>query len=91
MTAPQPTTIFCDVGALVAPDVGTIGALARLQLDARQLGFELRLRRASDELQELVSFVGLNDVLRVEPGGKAEKREQRLGVEEERELDDPSG
>ena len=91
MTAPRPTTIFCDVGALVAPDVGTIGALARLQLDARRLGFELRLRRASDELQELVSFVGLDDVLRIEAGREAEEREQRLGVEEERELHDPPG
>ena len=90
MTTPRPRTIVCDVGALGDPHAGTIDALARLQLDAGRRGLELRLRRASDELQALVAFVGLDDVLRVEPGGQAEEREERLGVEEERELDDPS-
>jgi anti-anti-sigma regulatory factor len=90
MTAPPPSTIVCDVSALAHPDVGTIGALARLQLTARQLGFEIRLCHASDELLELLVFVGLGEVLRVEPGGQAEEREQRLRVEEEAELDDPA-
>jgi hypothetical protein len=56
----------------------------------RRHGFELRLRHASNELHELLSFCGLSEVLRLEPGGEAEEREQGLGVEEERELDDPS-
>jgi hypothetical protein len=38
---------------------------------------------------ELVAFVGLLDVLRVEPRRQTEQGEERLGVEEERELDDP--
>ena len=83
------TPIVCDVRALV-PDVLTVGALARLQLDARRVGLEIRLGHASDELRELVDFVGLGEVLRVEPGGESEEREERLRVEEERELDDPS-
>jgi hypothetical protein len=90
MTAPGPTTIVCDVGA-VAPDAVAIDTLARLQLAARRLGLEIRLRHASSELRELLAFAGLRDVLRVEAGGQAEEREQRLGVEEERELDDPAG
>jgi hypothetical protein len=90
MTAPSPNTIVCDVGAL-APDAVAIDALARLQLAARRLGLEIRLRHASSELQELLAFAGLRDVLRVEAGGQAEQREQRVGVEEERELDDPAG
>jgi anti-anti-sigma regulatory factor len=89
MTPPGSTTIVCDVSALVDPDVGTIGALARLHLTARQLGFELRLRHASNALQELLELVGLDEVLGVEPGGQPEEREERLGVEEEGQLDDP--
>jgi hypothetical protein len=89
MTAPRPSTIVCDVGTL-APDAVTVDALARLQLSARRLGLELRLSRSSRELQELLAFVGLGDVLGVEPRGQAEEREQRLRVEEERELDDPT-
>ncbi len=54
-----------------------------------QLGYELRLRGASDELIALIAFVGLDSVLRVDAGGQPEEGEQRLGVEEERELDDP--
>ena len=83
------TPIVCDVRALV-PDVLTVGALARLQLDARRVGLEIRLSHASEALCELVEFVGLSDVLRVEPGGEPEEREERLRVEEEAELDDPA-
>jgi len=90
MTVPRPTTIVCDVGALVKPDVGTIDALARFQLAAQRFGCEIRLRHASAELKELVAWIGLVDVLRVEPRRQAEEREQHLGVEEERELDDPT-
>jgi hypothetical protein len=90
MTARHPSTIVCEVGAL-APDAVAVDALARIQLVARRLGLEIRLRHASNELQELLTFVGLGDVLRVEMEGEAEQREQGVGVEEERELDDPAG
>ena len=46
-------------------DLGTIDALARLQLAARRLGLDVRLRDVSPELCELIDFVGLADVLRV--------------------------
>jgi hypothetical protein len=90
MTGARPTAIVCDVAALVGPDAGTVDALARLQLAVRRLGLELLLRHASGELRELLVFAGLDEVLRLEPGGQPEQREQRLGVEEEPELDDPA-
>jgi len=88
MTRSGPRTIFCDVSAL-DPDATAIDALARLQLCSRRVGLELRLRSASTELQELLAFVGLDEVLRLEAGRQPEQREQRVGVEEERELRDP--
>jgi hypothetical protein len=71
MTAPCRSTIVCDVGDF-PPDAATIDTLARLQVTARRLGLELRLRHASNELQDLLAFAGLRDVLRVEAGGQAE-------------------
>lgn len=52
----------CDVAG-VDPDAVTVDALARLQLAARRHGCQVRLRDASDELVELVAFMGLTDVL----------------------------
>jgi hypothetical protein len=89
MAGPRPSTIVCDVRAL-APDAAALDALARLQLAARRLGLEIRLRHASSELLGLLAFVGLSEVLRVETGGQPEEREERLGAEKERELDDPA-
>jgi len=66
-----------------------INLLARLRLDARRRGVELRLQRLSGELQELIEFCGLAEALGLEAGRKPEEREESLGVEEERELDDP--
>jgi ABC-type transporter Mla MlaB component len=53
---------LCDVGG-IEPDAVTVDALARLQLGARRHGCQVRLRRASTELLELVAFMGLRDVL----------------------------
>jgi ABC-type transporter Mla MlaB component len=47
----------------VEPDAVTVDALARLQLAARRYGCGIRLCGASDELLELVAFMGLEDVL----------------------------
>jgi ABC-type transporter Mla MlaB component len=87
--------IVCDVGALVDPDLATVDALARLQLTARRLGTGFSLLHASRELQELLAFAGLGDVmppsgLRVgQASGQAEEGEQRRGVEKGIEADDP--
>ena len=53
---------LCDAGG-VEPDAVTVDALARLQLAARRYRCQVRLRRASRELLELVAFMGLRDVL----------------------------
>jgi ABC-type transporter Mla MlaB component len=54
--------VLCDVRG-VEPDAVTVDALARLQLGARRVGCQVRLRHASRELIELVEFMGLRDVL----------------------------
>lgn len=71
-------------------DIGTVNLLARLHLAAKRRGGTLRVRHASDGLLELIDFVGLSDVLCVELQRQPEQREQALGVEEERQLDDPA-
>ena len=54
--------VLCDVLG-VEPDAVTVDALARLQLAARRYSCRVRLRHASDELLELVAFMGLSEVL----------------------------
>ena len=80
---------LCDVEALSA-DAVAVDALARIQLAARRMGRDVALRHVAEDLRDLLTFVGLAGALRIEPRGQAEQRKQRLGVEEERELDDPS-
>ena len=60
----------------------TVDALARLRLAGKRLGFEVRLT-PTEELLELLELAGLVEVI-----GQIEEREQPLGVEEERQLDD---
>jgi hypothetical protein len=68
-----------------------VDSLARLALAERRAGRVFRLTEASAELRELLVLTGLDGVLLgVEPGREAEEREERVGVEEERELDDPA-
>jgi anti-anti-sigma regulatory factor len=88
MGASPPTTVVVDVSAFAA-DAITVDALARLQLAAQRAGRRLQLRDVSDDLHRLIAFVGLDGVLAVEPEREAEEREQRFGVEEERQLGDP--
>ena len=64
-----------------------VDVLARLRLAARR---DLRIT-APPELCELVSFLGLEETLRVEPRRQPKQREEPLGVQEERELRHPLG
>ena len=70
------------------PTIATVGALARLQLEARRAGLALRIRGAPRELRELIALVGLEDVLPVQPERQPEQREEHGRVEEEGELGD---
>jgi ABC-type transporter Mla MlaB component len=78
--------IVCDVDALDA-DAVTVDALARLQLTARRFGRQVRLQRASRELDQLLQFVGLAEVLATATGSgvelerQPEEREQPRGVQ----------
>jgi hypothetical protein len=88
--------IVCDVRALAA-DCRSVDALARLQLTARRLGRRIRLHRASHELEGLLSFVGLAEVVGGAGrtglcvggrGRQAEEREEPRRVEERVDRDD---
>jgi anti-anti-sigma regulatory factor len=68
---------------------GALGVLARLRLEARRAGVELRLFDVAPRLHELIALAGLEEVLGVEPRRQLEEREERLGVEEEGQLGDP--
>ena len=57
-----PAVVLCDVAG-VEPDAVTVDALCRLQVAARRYGCQVRLRHASDDLRDLVAFMGLCDVL----------------------------
>jgi hypothetical protein len=84
--------VVCDVGRVSHPDLGTVDALARLQLTARRCGRQVLLRRARLELEGLLALTGLSDVLSslsVEPRGQAEQGEPPRGLEEERDPGDP--
>ncbi|MDQ3785222.1 MAG: STAS domain-containing protein [Actinomycetota bacterium] len=89
--------VVCDVGAVVDPDAVTVDALARLALTARGTGSHIRLLHVPCRLQELLTYVGLGDVLELsvrlplEPGGQTEERKQTRGVEEKDDPRDPAG
>ena len=69
-------------------ELGIVDALARLQLAARRSGYEVAVTDAPSDLLELIELAGLSDALGVEPLRQAEQGEERLRVEEERELPD---
>lgn len=62
LAASSATVALCDV-CDVDSDAVTVDALARLQLAARTHGCQVRLLGASEELHDLVTFMGLEDVL----------------------------
>ncbi|HEV7881942.1 MAG TPA: hypothetical protein VGO81_00140 [Solirubrobacteraceae bacterium] len=82
--------VVCDVGGLPA-DIATVDALARLQLTARRLGGRIELRSGSPQLDGLLAFVGLADVLGLRGQCRqAEEREQPRAVEERVDRGDPA-
>jgi ABC-type transporter Mla MlaB component len=54
--------LVCDVRGVEA-DVGTVDALARLQLAARRLGLEISLAGVSRDLRQLIDLCGLAEAL----------------------------
>ncbi|WP_127507505.1 STAS domain-containing protein [Actinoplanes solisilvae] len=97
---PGPGDVVCDASA-ARPDVVTVEALARLRLTAGRHGRRFIVHDAPPELVSLFGLMGLGgflaaaeharrSVLRVEPGGQAEDREEPLGVEEVVDPGDPA-
>jgi hypothetical protein len=82
-------SVCLDCRQVKAATATTIDQIARLQLAALRCGCELELRNADPGLLELIGFVGLGEVLRVESRRQAEEREQPGRVEKEGELADP--
>ena len=57
----------CDLSG-ARPTAATVDSLARLALILRREGSRLVLRGASPDLVQLIAFMGLTEVLGVEPG-----------------------
>ncbi|MFD4400526.1 STAS domain-containing protein [Kitasatospora sp. NPDC058478] len=109
-TTPKPPTapaltcdLTCDLGALTAPDLAVVDALARLRLAAARHGVGVVLLNASGPLRELLAFSGLaallpggvdpldlRGLLGGQPGREAEQREEHVGVQEVGEPGDPA-
>ncbi|WP_307806620.1 STAS domain-containing protein [Streptomyces sp. FH025] len=62
-TTPTEAVLTCDLGALTAPDLAVVDALARLRLAAARHGVRLVLLNASGPMRELLAFSGLAAVL----------------------------
>ncbi|MER5348892.1 STAS domain-containing protein [Kitasatospora sp. NPDC002551] len=97
--APADRPLSCDLGALTAPDLAVVDALARLRLAAARHGVRLVLHHASGPLRELLAFSGLAAVLPTgedaslpgrQPRRQAEQREEHVGVQEVGEPRDPA-
>ncbi len=66
------TVLDIDVRSIARPEAATVDALARLHLALKLEGFELRICGACDQLRDLIAFMGLEDVLIVEPRRETE-------------------
>jgi ABC-type transporter Mla MlaB component len=61
--------VVVDVARVEGADVGTVAALARLQVRMRGRGASMRLRGVSSELRAVLVLMGLDGALRVEGDG----------------------
>jgi hypothetical protein len=82
--------VILSCARMKKPDLSAVDQLARIQLGVQRGGRELCLADASYELMALIDFAGLGEVLRLEVKRQAEEGKEPRGVEEERELPDPS-
>ncbi len=62
-TTPREAVLTCDLGALSAPDLAVVDALARLRLAAARHGVTVVLLNADGPLRELLAFSGLSALL----------------------------
>jgi ABC-type transporter Mla MlaB component len=83
----EPEAVVVVVRAARA-DLSSVDLLARLQLAARRMGWTISLCDATDDVRELLEFVGLSDVLALEARRQPEERVE-LGVQEVVQPGDP--
>ncbi|MBV9334530.1 MAG: STAS domain-containing protein [Solirubrobacterales bacterium] len=69
LTQSRATVAICDVMG-VAADAVSVDALARLGLAARRHRCRIELRHASEELRDLIAFMGLDDILVSQASGR---------------------
>ncbi|MGW0840425.1 STAS domain-containing protein [Streptomyces sp. NPDC002787] len=86
LDVPGTGVVVCDVGGIGPPILGTVDALARLQLTARRAGGRIRLRDPDPALRALLGLVGLS----FDVEGQVEEGEPAGGVEEAVEPGDPA-
>jgi hypothetical protein len=79
------------MSAVSAPDLGTVDAVCRLRTSVVAMGYVLRLRDTTPELEGLLGLCGLSGGLTLVGEGQPEQGEETLGVEEEIEPGDPTG
>ncbi len=71
------------MGAVSSPDLGTVDAVSRLRMSVFHMGYLLRLRDATPELEELLTLCGLGDSSFLVTERQPEQGEEPVGVEEE--------
>jgi hypothetical protein len=83
--------VDCDVAHVRCADFATVDALARAALNAQRFGARLQVVNGTPELEELIVFAGLDEVLLGRRQRETEQREEALGVEERGVAGDPPG
>jgi anti-anti-sigma regulatory factor len=82
---------FDSSGGRSSVSFSSIDLLARLQLEARRRGVDVKLRVLSPALRELIALAGLEEALRVEVERQPDEREKGVDLEEEGQLPDTVG
>jgi anti-anti-sigma regulatory factor len=80
--------VTCDMGAVSEPDLETLDALCRFHMAVAQMGYVLRLKEATERLDQLLTLCGLDQSFSVDQG-QAKEGEETVGVEEEIEPGNP--
>jgi len=70
----------CEVVVNGAPDLEVLDALARLHLEARRVGIALTFR-VDGALGDLVTFVGLDEVLEIADDVTPSEVRRRAGID----------
>ncbi|WP_416873684.1 hypothetical protein [Kitasatospora sp. SC0581] len=90
-TTPYDAVLTCDLGALTAPDLALVDALARLRLAAARHRVGVVLLNASGPLRELLVFSGLAALFPGPDGPLADDPLNGTPLDDDPMADDPLG